>query len=216
MDLVDGLDSPQVVDSRVNTNLVEADQSGVLELLVEGGHGGVDVGGGDDVRLLVEGGLHDTGVVGVRDERDDDIVSLDGLSEGIGGADINGHGGGVGETGAELLSGSVGSARNSKLVVVSGDVFGGGAGNETGTEEEDLLLGGLSAGDLVLGERLGEEVDAVVEHGSAELGEGEEGTLVDVRVVVSALGDGPERGRDVSAGLLGADHDTDLSTGVLS
>lgn len=50
---MDGLDSPKVVDSRVNTDLVETDQTSILELLLKSLHLGVDVRGGDDVNLLL-------------------------------------------------------------------------------------------------------------------------------------------------------------------
>jgi hypothetical protein len=186
VNIVDSLDGPKVVDSRVNTDLVETDQSGVDELLLQSLHLGVDVAGSDDVNLLLEGDLHNSSVVGVRDERDNDIVALDSLSESVGGRYVNRHGGSVGELGGKSLGSSESPAGDSELVVVSSDVLGSGRGDETGTEEENLLLAGL--GCLVFPE-LGEDVGVVVKHGSAEFGKNER-CLVDIRVVVSALWNG--------------------------
>jgi hypothetical protein len=210
VNIVDSLDGPKVVNSGVNTDLVETDQSSVLELLLQSLHLRVDVRSGDDVDLLLESDLHDGGVVSVRNEGDDDIVTLDGLSEGISGRDVNGHGGGVGELGSEGLGGGEGPASDGKLVVVLGDVVGSGRSNETGTKEKNLLLAGLGS---VVVPKLGKDVDVVLEHGSTELGEGERG-LVDVGVVVSTVGDGSERLGQVSSLGLGADSDTDLTRGV--
>ena len=213
MNLVNGLDSPQVVYSWVDTNLVEADQTSVLELLVESLHLRVDIRGGNNVSLFGESSLHDTCVVGVWDEGDNDVVSLDGLSKGVSRSDIDRHGCRVGEVGTKLLGSSESSASDRKLVVVPGNVVGGRTGDETGAKEEDLLLGGLSSGGRVGGE-LGEFVDTIVQHGPTEFGKGKESSFVDVGVVVSGIGDGSKRDRDVSTGLLGADHDTDLTTRV--
>jgi hypothetical protein len=159
VNIVDGLDSPKVVDSRVNTDLVETDQSGVLELLLQSLHLGVDVAGGDNVSLLLESDLHDSSVVGVGNERDYDIVTLDGLSESIGGGNINRHGGSVWELGSESLGSSKGPAGDGELVVVSSDVLGSGRSNETRAEEKDLLGGGLRGGVV---SELGEDIYIVI------------------------------------------------------
>lgn len=209
LDFVKDLDSPQVVNSGVDTDLVETNQTSILELLLEGTHLGVDVGGSDDVDLLLKSSLHDLGVVGVRDQADNNVVTLDSLSESVSRRDINRHGGGVGEAGSELLCTSESSASDGELVVVSRNVVGSRASNETGTKEEHLLLGrsGSSTAEL------GQDVDAVLEHGTTELGDGKSSS-VDLRVVVPGVGNGTKGDGQVSGRVLGADHDTNLTSGV--
>lgn len=197
VNLINGLDSPQVVHSRVDTNLVETNQSGVLELLVQSGHVGVDIRGSDNVGFLGQGSLHHASVVGIRNKGNDDIVTLDSVSESIGRRDIDRHGSSVGEVGAEFLSSGKCSASDGNFVVVSSNVLGSGTSNETGTKKKNLLLGGLRGGGRS-GSELGENVDTVLEHGSTELGKGEESSLVDVRVVVSGVGNDSKRSSKVS------------------
>ena len=129
MNIVNGLDGPQVVDSGINTDLVETDQASVFELLLQSLHLRVDVRSGDDVDLLLEGDLHNSCVMSVRNKRDDDIVTLDSLSEGIGGGDINRHWGSVGEFGSEGFGSLESPAGDSELVLVLGNVVGGGRGD---------------------------------------------------------------------------------------
>jgi len=95
------------------------------------------------VNLLLKGDLHNSCVVSVGDEGDDNIVTLDGLSESIGGRDINRHGSSVGELGSECFGSLESPAGDSELVLVLGDVVCGWWGDKTGTEEENLLLAGL-------------------------------------------------------------------------
>jgi hypothetical protein len=58
------------------TNFVEADQSGIDKLLVQGLHLRVDIAGGDNSALLNEGGLHDGGMVRVRYKGNDHCGTL--------------------------------------------------------------------------------------------------------------------------------------------
>lgn len=211
LDLVKDLDGPQVVNSRVDTDLVEANQTSILELLLEGTHLGVNVRGSDDVGFLFKRSLHDLGVVGVRDQADNNVVTPDSLSESVSRGDVNRYGGGVGEAGSEVLCSSESSASDGELVVVSGDVIGGRASNKTGTKEKHLLLG-RGRGRSSTAE-LRQDVNAVLKHGTTELGDGK-GSLVDLRVVVPGVGNSTEGNGEVSGRVLGAHHDTDLTGGV--
>lgn len=211
LDLVKDLDGPQVVNSRVDTDLVEANQTSILELLLEGTHLGVNVRGSDDVGFLFKRSLHDLGVVGVRDQADNNVVTPDSLSESVSRGDVNRYGGGVGEAGSEVLCSSESSASDGELVVVSGDVIGGRASNKTGTKEKHLLLG-RGRGRSSTAE-LRQDVDAVLKHGTTELGDGK-GSSVDLRVVVPGVGNSTEGNGEVSGRVLGAHHDTDLTGGV--
>lgn len=51
MDFVDGLDSVQVIDTRVQTDFVEDNNSSLLGSGIQFAHGWGDVGRGDDVGL---------------------------------------------------------------------------------------------------------------------------------------------------------------------
>lgn len=211
LDFVKDLDGPQVVNSGVDADLVETDQTSILELLLEGTHLGVDVGGCDNVDLLFKGSLHDLGVVGVRDQADNNVVTLDSLSESVSRRDVNRHGGGVGEAGSEVLCTSKCSASDGELMVVSGNVISSRASNKAGTKEEHLLLGRSRSGSSTA--ELGQDVDAVLEHGTTELGDGKSSSM-DLRVVVPGVGNGTEGNSEVSGRVLAADHDTNLTGGV--
>ena len=90
--------------------------------------------------FLLESDLHDSSVMGVWDERDDNIVTLHGLSESVVGRDVDRHGSSVGNLGAKSLGSGESPACDSKLVVESGNVLGERGSDETGSEKENLLL----------------------------------------------------------------------------
>lgn len=103
VDVVDGLDSVEVVDTRVETNLVKDSDSGLLRLLVECHHGLGNVGSGDNILLLVDGGLDDLCVEGVWDQRDDQVNLSDLLLQCLCIVHVDGDGIGMLETLCELL-----------------------------------------------------------------------------------------------------------------
>ena len=106
MNSVDELNGVTVIDSGIQSNLVQngdtsLDTSG-LELL----HRVRDVGSSDDVLLELDGGLNDVGVESVENEGDDEIVGGDGGVEGRFIGDVDGDSVGVSrEGGSEGLSG---------------------------------------------------------------------------------------------------------------
>jgi len=111
VNLVNGLDSPKVINSRVQPDLVEHQHAGIDGLLIESLHGVRDVRGGNDVDVLVSnGGFDNEGVVGVRDEGNDEIVFGDESVEFGGVGDVDGDGVGTGNGGREGESGGKGSA----------------------------------------------------------------------------------------------------------
>lgn len=83
VDLINRLDSPQVVDTWVQTDLVHDCDTGVLGGLVQLHHGWGDIGCGYDVLLLCNRGFDDCGVVGVWDEGDDEVILADLLLKGV-------------------------------------------------------------------------------------------------------------------------------------
>ena len=101
--LVDGLDSVQVIDTRVQTNLVEHCNTGILGLLVKRHHGFGDIRGGNDMLLLVYRGLDHLSMESVRDERDDKSVLGDLSLESLLIRDVQGDGCGVLEAFGKLL-----------------------------------------------------------------------------------------------------------------
>lgn len=77
MHLVDRLDGVDVVDTRVEADLVHDDNACLLDLLFELADAGADVACRDDVRLTLDRCLDDIDVVSVRNERDDEVVLRD-------------------------------------------------------------------------------------------------------------------------------------------
>jgi len=77
VDLLDGLDGIQVINSWVKTNLVHDCDTGILGGLVELQHGWGDIAGCDDVLLVADGGLDDRCVEGIWDQGDDEVVLCD-------------------------------------------------------------------------------------------------------------------------------------------
>jgi hypothetical protein len=219
---VDDVDGGDVVDSGVEADLVEDDDPGLLALVLERLHGRGDVGRGDDVLLVPDRGLDHGGVEGVRDEGDDEVVLGDGGVECLGVGNVQLDSLGVGHLDGELLCGFQRSRGNSQTVSPSGNVFSRGLRDESTTEQEHLLSGADSGRGIQIrlvaprtnaGGKVVQDLLAVLDHGPAEFGQDERGP-VDVVVVVHAVGDGTERGRDGSLGVERAADEADLSGGV--
>lgn len=102
MNLVNRLNSVQVINTRVQTNLVHDRDTGILGLLVKLLHRRGNIAGGDDVLLVADGGLDDEFVVCVGDKRDGDIDLGDFRIEGGAVINVERNGVAVGETLAEL------------------------------------------------------------------------------------------------------------------
>ena len=102
MNLIDCLNSVQVVDTRVQPNLVHDCDAGILGLLIQLLHRRRNITGCDDVLLVADGGLDDEFVECVGDQRDCDIDLGDFSVEGCAVVDIEGNGVAVGKALAEL------------------------------------------------------------------------------------------------------------------
>lgn len=70
-------------------------------------------------------------------------MTLHGLSKCVVGGNIDRDGGRVGQFTAKSFGSSESPTCDGELVVESSNVFGEGRGDETGTEEKNLLLAGL-------------------------------------------------------------------------
>lgn len=81
MDLIDSLDGVEVVDAGIKSNLVHHDDSRLLCSLVELTHRRAHIARRYDVRLALDCGLDDGGMVYVRDERNHEVVLCDCLLE---------------------------------------------------------------------------------------------------------------------------------------
>lgn len=92
VDLTDGLDSIQMIDTRVKTDLVHNDDTSLLRLLVELSDSRGNVAGSHNVGLALDGGLDDGGVVGIGDERDDEVMSSNFALEISSGVNVKGDG----------------------------------------------------------------------------------------------------------------------------
>lgn len=115
VDLLDRLDGVQVVDARVEADLVHDGDAGSLGLGGQLLHGGADVAGGHDMLLGADGRLDDLGVEGVRDQGDDEVMLANGGVEGLLVVDIEGDRVGVGDAGGELLGRGEGPAGCERL-----------------------------------------------------------------------------------------------------
>jgi hypothetical protein len=108
---VNHVNSVKVVDSGVETDLVENSDTGLNSFLLKGLHGVRNIGSSDDVLLELDSGLDDVGVLSVGDERDDEVVFLDGSVERSFIRGVDGEsGGGTGKGRSERLSGGESSA----------------------------------------------------------------------------------------------------------
>ena len=74
MDLINDLHSVQVIDTRIQPNLIHYDDSSFLSSGVELTHSRGDVTGSDDVSLAFDSSFDDLSMIGIRDQRDDDVV----------------------------------------------------------------------------------------------------------------------------------------------
>lgn len=110
MHLLDGLDGVEVVDSWVQTDLVHDCDAGVLCSLIQLKHGWRDIGSGDNVLLLADGRLDNSGMESVWDEGNDQVVFADSGVQSLLVGDIEGDWGSVLDAFGELLCALKGTA----------------------------------------------------------------------------------------------------------
>ena len=110
MDLLNGLDSIKVVNTRIKTDLIQNHNPRLTRLLIQRAQSRGDVARGDNVRLALDGGLNDGGVVGVGNEGDDEVVGGHSLLKSGSIVDVQRDGGRVGKVGSEGLGGLEGAA----------------------------------------------------------------------------------------------------------
>jgi len=108
--LVDGLDGVQVVDTRVEADLVHDDDTCLLGRFFESSHCGRDVAGGDDMSFALDSCLDYCSVVSVRNEGDDQVVGGDSGFKCSRIIDIQRDGASTGKVSSKRLSGFEGTA----------------------------------------------------------------------------------------------------------
>ena len=111
MDFVDELDGVEIIDARVQADLVHDGNAGFFDLFFEGEHCGRDVARRDDVGLGADCGFDDGGMVDVGDEGDDDVGFGELLVQCFFVRHVEADGVCVLDAGAELFGGFEGSAR---------------------------------------------------------------------------------------------------------
>lgn len=77
VNFVNGLDSVKVIDTRVQTDFVKDNDSGLLGFGLKLKHGRAGVRSGDDVLLVSDGRLDNMGVIDIGNQRDDEVVLSD-------------------------------------------------------------------------------------------------------------------------------------------
>ena len=87
------------------SNLVHDNDTGLLSSSVKLAHSRADVAGGDDVGLAFDSCLDDISVVGVGNERDNEVMLSNGLLESSSVVDIKGNRSGVRKVRAQLFGG---------------------------------------------------------------------------------------------------------------
>ena len=103
MNLINRLDSVQMVETRIQPNLVEHNAPSILGSLIELPPRRAPIAGSDNMRLALDSGLDHLRVVGVRNQRDNEIMFGDGLVKSLFIVDVERDGGSVGKFGTEGL-----------------------------------------------------------------------------------------------------------------
>ena len=110
MNLGNCLDSIQVIDTGIKTNLVHDDNSGLLCLFVKFAHSRRDLGRRNNMCLALDSGFDDSRVISVRNERDDQFICGDFLLQSFGVVNVKRDGSRIRETFRETLGRSKSSA----------------------------------------------------------------------------------------------------------
>jgi hypothetical protein len=159
VDLINDLDSVQMIDTGIKTNLVHYDDTSRLCLRIQLLHSWGDVTGSDHMRLALDRGLDDIGVMGVGNEGDDDVICCDFLFKSSVIVDIQGNSGCPGQIASQFLGFCEGSAgckpggelrslEKEKTVLtncqvvpgITNDILGSRTSNEAAAQEKNLPL----------------------------------------------------------------------------
>lgn len=121
MYLMNRLDSPKVINTRINTNLVHDSDTSSLGLSIKLHHSRRDIAGCDNILLVSDSGLDNGGMEGIWDQTDHEIDLCDFGVKVFLLVDIKRDGLSVFDTSAKLLSTREGSASYHKVKMVVRD-----------------------------------------------------------------------------------------------
>jgi len=157
VDLIYDLDSIQVVNTGIKTNLVHYDDTSRPCFRIQLPHSWGDVAGSDYMCLALDRGLNDGDVIGIRNKGDDDIMGCNFLFKSSGVVDVQGNSGCPWQTASQFLGfcecsagcNSGGKLRSPEKVRVltnrqmvpgiTDDVLGSRTSDEAAAKEKDLL-----------------------------------------------------------------------------
>lgn len=159
MDLIDDLDSIQVINTGIKTNLVHYDDTSCLCFRIQLPHSWGYVAGSDYMCLAFDCGLNDSGVIGIGNKGDNDIICCDFLFKSSIVVDIQGNSGCPWQTVGQFLGfcecsagynsgGKLRSLEKEKMVLtnrqmvpgITNDVLGSRTSDEAAAKEKNLLL----------------------------------------------------------------------------
>ena len=166
VDFIDDLDSIQVVNTGIKTNLVHYDDASCLCFRIQLPHGWRHIAGSDYMCLAFDRGLNDSGVIGIGNKGDNDIMGRNLLFKGSSVVNIQGNGGcprqavsqflGFCECSAGCTSrGKLGSLEKETAMLtnrqmvpgITNDVLGSRTSDEAAAKEKDLPLYRSFCGD---------------------------------------------------------------------
>ena len=211
---MDRLDGVQVVQARVQADLVEHSDARFLDLGLERADGVRDVRGGEHVDLVLDRRLDHVGVVDVGDERNHEVLASDRVAKRLLVVDVE----------RNVLHTRV-AVKQLRLVVLrrnrhaelgrAQQVLKRRARDVARAEQQHLLRVILLRARLAVarGDHGAGRRRTVLDHLARELGQDKRGT-VHVLVVVAALGHVAQRRTHVAARLERADYETDLAARV--
>mmetsp|Transcript_7255 Transcript_7255/g.30869 ORF Transcript_7255/g.30869 Transcript_7255/m.30869 type:complete len:504 (+) Transcript_7255:819-2330(+) len=194
LDLLDGLDGRHVVDAGVEADLVEDGYASLASPLVEGLHLGLDVAGGDHVRLVLDAHVRDEGVERLRQHADNHLVLRHQRLRPLlllAHVQLNRRHLSAGRQLLRLLKRLAGDG--DEVVRVLAETVDEARRDEASAEDEDALHGGVvlepALGDVLVGRR---ELSVGGDDGAVRLGR-----EVLVHLLVGEAGVGADDGRQV-------------------
>jgi hypothetical protein len=159
VDLIDDLDSIQVINTGIKTNLVHYDDTSCLRFRIQLPHSWGNVASSDYMCLAFDCGLNYGGVIGVGDKGDNDIIGCDFLFKSSVVVDIQGNSGCPWQIVSQFLGfcecsagynsgGKLGSPEKRPTVLtnrqmvpgITDDVLGSRTSDKTAAKEKNLLL----------------------------------------------------------------------------
>ena len=214
VDVLDGLDGIQMVKTRVQADFVEHGDASCLNLWLERTDRVGHVRSRDDVDLVLACSLDDIRMVDVRDQRNDQVVLLDGRAERRSILDIDLHRLRAWELLAELRGMACGANRHGELREPK-EVLDDRACHVARAQDQHLLWRRVCIAALAIarGDDRAWRRLAIDDNAVRELRQDKRGT-VDIVVVVRAVRHRPQRLPHIAVRIQRADDEPDLAAWV--